>query len=649
MKRKTKLSAKMVKFTAMLCTVSMLMPSVSAFAEGNNENYSGQSIMSESSAEVDAQNLKIENEDIESQNSPNESVAAETKAEQSEESENNESETKDMLPEESKKNEPETDLLSEESNDESEEDTEAESVEESETESDDAEKSQRENSWRFEDGIWLGAYGISAYEEISPDAWTKVNGSYVNIYGDIIPGVVARGIDVSEWQSTIDWIKVMNDDVSFAIIRCGAGQNYDDKYWEKNAAACERLGLPYGTYLYSYAQSKEDAINEAKHVLRLVSGKNLSYPIYFDMEDDSLLNEITYEEEVDPETGETEKVEKKRQRTAAELAEIARAFCDTIEAAGYEVQIYSNLYWANNYLTDSYFSKFTEWWIAQYNYQCNYKGSYALWQCTSSGSIDGINGNVDINMLYSEEYDQRFAVRGFVKRLYSLVLGRQPDTKGLDEWVNILIQGDVTGAEVVRDFVYSPEFIGKNVSNEEYIDILYKTCLDRVADNSGRSAWLERFEDGFSSKYILKGFIESQEFSGICGKYGIVRGSIELTEYRDQNDGITKFVTRCYKLFLDRKPDTEGLNNWAKLILEDKNQAKTLPEGFVFSKEFQEMNVSNEDYVKICYRAILNREADSKGLASWIKRLEAGDSRRTVCEGFTESIEFKELLEFYGL
>ena len=160
---------------------------------------------------------------------------------------------------------------------------------------------------------------------------------------------------------------------------------------------------------------------------------------------------------------------------------------------------------------------------------------------------------------------------------------------------------------------------------------------------------MDRFDDGFSRRYVLRGFIESVEFTGICKDYGIDRGNIELTEYRDMNDGVTKFVSRCYNLFLERRPDEKGLNDWCRLILNDKENAKTLPDGFIFSQEFISKNISDEEFVKICYRAILDREADTVGLNAWIKQLQNGQSRKEVLLGFTDSVEFKKLLAQYGL
>ena len=531
---------------------------------------------------------------------------------------------------------------------ESAEETTSETVEESETgaDDDDEDKIKTENSWRFENGTWNGAYEMASFALDDFEPWTNVDGSYINSNGDVIKGALARGIDVSEWQGKIDWEKVIDDDVSFAIIRCGSSLSYDDKYWEYNASECERLGLPYGVYFYSYANDVEEAQKEAEHCLKLLKGHDVSYPVYLDLEDDW----IRYENGGKDRDDDGNKIP----RSSAEIAEVAKVFIDTVSAAGYEVSVYANTDWWNNVLTDSYFSQFSSSrWVAQYYSTCTYQGSYMMWQCTSSGKIDGITANsVDINMIYTDRYGlgtQEKHVRDFVTRLYTLVLGRTPDKVGLNEWVNVLMDKKTTGAEVVRDFILSTEFVEKNVSNEDYIEILYNTCMDRLSDTNGKNAWLERFSDGFSRTYVLRGFIESAEFSKICQDYGIERGNIKVTEYRDQNDGVTKYVVRCYRLFLERDPDIKGLNDWAKLILEDKENAKDLPDGFIASKEFIANNISDEEFVKICYRAILNREADEDGLASWVKRLEKGDSRRKICEGFTYSVEFKELLAEYGL
>ena len=94
-------------------------------------------------------------------------------------------------------------------------------------------------------------------------------------------------IDVSHHQGAIDWEQVKNAGIAGVIIRCGYGMDQasqDDREWKRNADACARLGIPFGAYLYSYADSIEKAASEAQHALRLLAGYRLSYPVYYDIE-----------------------------------------------------------------------------------------------------------------------------------------------------------------------------------------------------------------------------------------------------------------------------------------------------------------------------------------------------------------------------
>lgn len=221
---------------------------------------------------------------------------------------------------------------------------------------------QAENSWRYENGVPI--------EQEEPNEGIMPADT---VYGTL------HGIDVSEHNKKIDWEKVKASGIDFAILRCGYGSDYksqDDKYWERNVSECERLGIPYGVYLYSYAKTEEMAASEAEHVLRLIKGRQLSYPVYLDMEDNSTLN--------------------------TDFAAIASVFCKKIQEAGYETGVYASLYWWNNYLTDPVFSNW-ERWVAQYNVTCDYEGAYGMWQYTSKGKVDGIEGNVDMNYLIEND------------------------------------------------------------------------------------------------------------------------------------------------------------------------------------------------------------------------------------------------------
>lgn len=188
-----------------------------------------------------------------------------------------------------------------------------------------------------------------------------------------------RGIDVSKHNGNIDWGAVKSQ-IDFAILRVGYGDDIpsqDDTMWYTNANACKSLNIPFGVYIYSYANNTAQAASEATHVLRLIKGYNLAYPVFYDMEDASTLG------------------------TSASLkGDMAQTFCNTINSAGHKVGIYANLNWFNNLLTDGRFANWDKW-VAQYNTQCDYKGKYMMWQYTSSGSVNGIGGNVDMNYMFT--------------------------------------------------------------------------------------------------------------------------------------------------------------------------------------------------------------------------------------------------------
>lgn len=209
--------------------------------------------------------------------------------------------------------------------------------------------------------------------------WSKENGIYVNDKGAAIPRATKKGIDVSSHQGIIDWNLVKASDVEFVIIRCGWGQDMekqDDENWQRNVEECERLGIPYGVYFFSYADNIEKAQGEARHILRLLQGHHPSYPVYYDLEDNSYTHNVT----------------------PAQYAEIAKTFCTALEKAGYQTGIYSGKYWFETKLTDSYFNT-KEKWVAQYSSACTYAGTYGMWQATDKGRVPGINGDVDVNFL----------------------------------------------------------------------------------------------------------------------------------------------------------------------------------------------------------------------------------------------------------
>lgn len=182
-------------------------------------------------------------------------------------------------------------------------------------------------------------------------------------------------IDVSYHNGTIDWEKVKAAGVEGAIIRCGYGMDQtdqDDVQFKRNADECTRLGIPFGVYLYSYANNARKAESEAQHVLRLIAGYKLSYPVYYDLEE---------------------------RGTEVGAAERMKIFAEIIEGAGYWCGVYCNKSWWDNYLS-GLGDRYTKW-IARYNNTLGMSG-VDMWQYTSDGSVSGISGRVDMNHCYRD-------------------------------------------------------------------------------------------------------------------------------------------------------------------------------------------------------------------------------------------------------
>ena len=117
-------------------------------------------------------------------------------------------------------------------------------------------------------------------------------------------------------------------------------------------------------------------------------------------------------------------------------------------------------------------------------------------------------------------------MKAFTARLYEECLDRSPDEGGLNEWANHLKTGKKTGAKVAYGIIYSEEFLQRNVSNEEYVTILYRVFFNREPDGGGFNEWVSHLNSGKSRKWVLAGFINSQEFKILCAEYGIRPGSI---------------------------------------------------------------------------------------------------------------------------
>ena len=220
-----------------------------------------------------------------------------------------------------------------------------------------------------------------------------------------------NGIDVSKWQGRIDWAKVKASGVQFAIIRAGYGREVSQKdaYFEANYAGAKAAGLPVGAYWYSYATTTEGARAEARACLEVIRGKSFELPVWFDQEYEPSIKALT-----------------KQQRT-----DIIRAFCETLEAAGYYTGLYCSRDWLQNWLYPAQLKAYDIWVAAYGSSPGRVPLPYGMWQRSSSGRVSGISGNVDLDTAYKDypAIIKRAGLNGFSKDPTQTITATGPASK----------------------------------------------------------------------------------------------------------------------------------------------------------------------------------------------------------------------------
>ena len=184
------------------------------------------------------------------------------------------------------------------------------------------------------------------------------------------------GIDVSVYQGDINWQQVKNAGIKFAIVRAGYGRvpSQKDRFFDKNYANAKAAGVPIGAYWYAYATNTDGALQEANTCMSILNGHQFEWPIYYDIEDPTVLA-----------TGK------------ATVSAIAKTFCSTLEKYKYFCGIYSSAYYLNTLFDDFDLTHYAIW-VAHYDTdKPGYKGDWGIWQYSSKGSISGISGNVDLD------------------------------------------------------------------------------------------------------------------------------------------------------------------------------------------------------------------------------------------------------------
>ncbi|MGI6498255.1 MAG: glycoside hydrolase family 25 protein [Oscillospiraceae bacterium] len=226
--------------------------------------------------------------------------------------------------------------------------------------------------------------GIPA-NKLDRSAFTKQANGRIAYQG---PGNAIQGVDVSSYQGAIDWDKVKQDGIGFAVIRVAArgyqtdGVLAEDPNWKVNLEGAVAAGLPVGVYLFSQAISPEEAREEAAFVLDRIKGYPVTYPVVFDWEP------FEHSARTDDITSEA-------------LTDACIAFCEAVQAEGYTPMVYCNLSIGLLQYDLHRLAKY-DFWLAQYNDVPTFYGAFQIWQYSNTGRVEGISTKVDLNLCFAE-------------------------------------------------------------------------------------------------------------------------------------------------------------------------------------------------------------------------------------------------------
>lgn len=238
---------------------------------------------------------------------------------------------------------------------------------------------------RFQGFIPEEFYGIETYARSGVQHADRFNQGYT----------IEQGIDVSEWNGDINWKKVKAAGIDFAIIRVAyrgygsSGVLVEDASYKENITEAQAAGIPVGVYIFSQATNTKEAQDEANYILNRIKNYNIDLPVVLDFE---------YASDADGLTGRLYEAN----LTAKEATDVCMAFCKTVSAAGYTPMVYANADMLKNNLNAQTISSSYPVWLAHYTNRTDYTGDYDFWQYTSTGKVDGISGNVDMNYRYIE-------------------------------------------------------------------------------------------------------------------------------------------------------------------------------------------------------------------------------------------------------
>ena len=240
-------------------------------------------------------------------------------------------------------------------------------------------------------------------------------------------------------------------------------------------------------------------------------------------------------------------------------------------------------------------------------------------------------------------------ISDFVTRLYDICLDRTPDPTGFKTWTEQLSNGENTGVGCAYGFIFSNEFQNKNVSNDQYIELMYNCFFGRASDPDGKANWLNAMNSGMTREELFLGFANSVEFFNLCKTYGITAGCHVLEKDYQKVAKINLFVERLYNIILSRPCDQAGMIDWSTRLANKEISGAQAAYGFIFSDEYRNKNRSDSDFLEDLYIAFMGRQSDPVGKAYWQDQMGRGKTDRDIFNGFMGSQEFIAICNDYGI
>ena len=237
----------------------------------------------------------------------------------------------------------------------------------------------------------------------------------------------------------------------------------------------------------------------------------------------------------------------------------------------------------------------------------------------------------------------------FIERMYVVALNRQSEPEGKAFWMDKIKNDGFTGGRVAIGFlIEAPEFLNRQLSDSDFVDVLYKTFFDRSADEGGKAFWMGHLATDMTREQVVRGFIDSTEWCNLCAYYGVKSGAPNAKAEKPSANAL-KFATRLYTECLGREPDADGLLFWALRLTNLESSGYEAAKGFFESDEFVGKNVDDTTYVKLLYRTFMGRDYDQGGLEFWLGHLSTDMTRLQVLQGFAQSQEFTNICNEYGI